>query len=39
MKRFADSLSKKKGHQATAWLQDVHIDLPQISQRTRAQKR
>jgi len=30
MKRFADSLVRQKA-QAAAWLQDVDIDLPQIS--------
>ena len=27
-----------EGHQASAWLQDVDIDLPKISQRTRVQE-
>ena len=38
MKRFADSHRPAEGHQASARLQDVDLDLPQVPQRTRAQE-
>ena len=38
MKRFAESLVRQKGVDLPAGLQDVDIDLPKISRRTRAQE-
>ena len=38
MKRFADGLVRQKGVKPSARLRDVDIDLPKISQRTRAQE-
>jgi DNA topoisomerase-3 len=38
MKRFADSLVRPEGHQASARLQNVDLDLPQVPQRTRPKK-
>ena len=38
MKRFADSTRPTEGHQASARLQDVDLDLPKVPERTRAQE-